>query len=168
MAVFSIHQAHKEYKCSKCGAIIAPGEMVYRVTGPNINPRELCDKCRPLRSRPVTSEYLEWLYNLQDHLEEKYNLRIPKSKYEIYKELWRQKESLDSDYSVLPKRVQKSEIGQLMYQRIENVSYAIFCVISLDYPEPEDFKDSEHPEEDYETALQEYIEDLRDIIEDIE
>lgn len=172
MAKVQTQKARKEYKCSKCGAIINSGEEYHKIVAQFQAPRIRCKNCKPERSELTTSEYYSWLWDLQDHLEERYDLRSEDGKDELYSEIDNQRDELQMKLDNMPEQLQYAPTGEMLQERIDALDSAINELDNLDYPDKEDYNDEDNTEEEneqeYQEALDEFESNLVDIISNIE
>lgn len=172
MAKVQTQKARKEYKCSKCGAIISSGEEYHKIVAQFQAPRIRCKNCKPARSELTTSEYYSWLWDLQDNLEKYFDLRSEDAKDELYSQLEEQRDELQSKLDNMPEQLQYAPTGEMLQERIDALDSAISELDNLDYPDKEDYSNEENTDEEneqeYEAALDTYEYELTDIIGCIE
>lgn len=172
MAKIQTQKARKEYKCSKCGAVINVGELYYKIVAQFQTPRTRCKNCKPERCELTTSEFFMWLWDLQDHLEERYDLRCEEGKDELYSEIENQMEELQGRLDNMPEPLQWAPTGEMLRERIDTLESAICEIDNLEYPDKEDYNDEnntdEENEQEYQEALDDYRQSLIEIISNIE
>ena len=172
MAKVSSQKANKEYKCSKCGAVINKGDNYYKIIARFSSPKIRCSNCKPERSELTTSDYLSWLWDLQDHLEERYDFREEGAKDELYSEIEEMQSDLQDRFDNIPEQLQYADAGQTLQDRIDSLDSAMSDLDSLDYPCREDYEDEdltdEEIDEEYENALEEYETEIAEIVGGIE
>ena len=175
-------KARKEYKCGKCGATINKGDLYYKIEAMYTPTKYRCCHCKPERSELTSSEYYSWLYNLQDHLNELYDLRSDGVIEDIVSELEDIKSELEEKLENMPEQLQDAEAGSLLQERIQSLEDAINELDYIEYPDYDSVVDDanideEDLEEDeieaekervYEEALDEYEEQISEIIQNIE
>ena len=172
MAKVKTQKSRKEYKCSKCGATINIGDTYHKIVEQFRQPRVRCAKCKPERSELTNSEYYSWLYDLQDHFEERYDLRSEDGKDEIYSELENMRDELQSRLDNMPEQLQYAPTGEMLQERIDCIDNAISELDNLDFPDKEDFNDENNTEEEneqeYQDALDEFETNIIDAICNLE
>lgn len=147
-------KARKEYKCSRCGCTIHPGDMYYMSQPMNRGKIIRCKDHRPERSELTGSEYYSWLWDLQDHLSERYDLRSEEAKDEIYSELENMRDDLQGRLDNMPESLQDAPTGEMLQDRISSLDDAMSELDNLDYPDIEDYKndDEDNIDDDPETS----------------
>lgn len=174
MAKVHTQKSRKEYKCSKCGNTINIGEEYHKIVEQFRAPRIRCCKCKPERSELTSSEYYSWLYDLQDHLEERYDLRTEEGKDELYSELDNMRDELQCKLDNIPEQLQYAPAGETIQERIDTLESAMSEMDNLDFPDEEDeeYNDEEKTEEEnkqwYQDALDDFENELIEIINNIE
>lgn len=172
MAKVTIQKANKEYNCSKCGNLICKGESYYKIVERFSSPKIRCAQCKPQRSELTNSEYLSWLYNLQDNLSTLYDLREEEAKDELYIELEEQQSDLQDRFDNIPEQLQEGDAGQTLQDRIDSLDSAMSDLDYLEFPQREDVYDEDLTEEEidtaYEEALNDYVDAIDEIIQNIE
>lgn len=166
MAKATKQKARKEYICNKCKCTINPGDFYFKITEMYSNPKYRCQNCKPQRSELTNSEYLSWLYDLQDNLTERYDLQEEFSKDEIIQELENQKDELESRFDNIPEQLQYAPAGETIQNRIDSLDSAISELEALDYPEKEEIDKTDYDtEEDYQEALEEAEDDYQEALD---
>lgn len=165
MAKSYYQKARKEYKCSKCGKVINPGDHYYKIEEMYRATRYRCEHCKPERSELTGSEYYSWLWDLQDHLEERYDLRSEECKDELYSELENVRDELQDKWDNIPESLQYSPNAEMIQERIDSLDDAMNELDNLEYPEKDE--DAEDDSE-YEDKLDEWEQDLTNAIQNIE
>lgn len=192
MAKCYTQKARKEYKCGKCGKVINPGETYFRIEAPHMPTKYRCSCCRPERSELTESEYLQWLYSLQDHLTETYDLESEDAKQELYDELENMRDELQERYDNIPESLQDGSAGEMLQDRISSLEDAMNELDNLEFPEepnkedynkevevqePEESDDGEAEVEDdaeveeneeYENAMEDFRNELENYTSSIE
>ena len=139
MASLSTFKARKEYTCSKCGATIHPGETYYRIEERfSSRPRFRCHNCRPERSELTGSEFKSWLYDLQDHLNERYDLSTEDGKDELYDTIQEQMDELSYRRDGMPEQLQEVGAGEILGNRIDSLQECLDTLDGCDYPDRDD------------------------------
>lgn len=165
MAKAYYQKARKEYQCGKCGNKIHPGEYYYKLEALYQRTRYRCENCKPERSELTESEYYSWLWDLQDHLEERYDLRSEECKDELYSELENMRDELQDKWDNIPESLQYSPNAEMIQERIDSLDDAMNELDNLEYPE----KDEESEDEsEYEDQLDSWEQDLINTIQNIE
>lgn len=135
-----IQKSRKEYTCSKCGKLIQKGSPYYRITGMYMPTKCRCATCKPERSELTTSDYLSWLYNLQDHLDDLYDFEDDGVLENLSSELSDQMDELQGRLDEMPEAFQDtSDAGIQLSERIESLEDAMNEIDGMEYPD----KDSE-------------------------
>lgn len=166
MAKATKQKARKEYICNKCKCTINPGDFYFKITEMYSNPKYRCENCKPQRSELTNSEYLSWLYDLQDNLTERYDLQEEFSKDEIIQELENQKDELEARYDNIPEQLQYASAGETIQNRMDSLDSAISDLEALDYPEKEEINKADYDiEEDYQEALEEAEDDYQEALD---
>ena len=167
MAKSTLQKARKEYKCSKCGCLINPGEEYYKITAMYTKPYYRCKNHAPERSELTSSEYLSWLYDLQDNLTDRYDLKEEGIIDELISELENQRDELQDKFDNIPEQLQDGDAGQTLQNRIDSLDDVISDLESLDYPEKEEIERSDYDsDEDYEEALKEIEDKFEEALDD--
>lgn len=131
--------ARKEYTCEKCHKVIAKGEQYFRIEGMYMKPRFRCKDCKPERSELTTSDYLSWLWDLQDHLAEQYDFSDPDVAEQIAGDLNDKADELQSQLDNMPEQFQEtSDSAMTLQSRIESLQSAASDVECCEYPDEED------------------------------
>lgn len=129
-------------------------------------------QCKPQRSELTNSEYLSWLFNLQDNLSTLYDLKEEGAKDELYYELEEQQNDLQDRFDNIPEQLQEGDAGQILQDRIDSLYNAMSELDCLEFPQHEDVDDEDLTEEEideaYEKALNEYVDAIDEIIQNIE
>lgn len=183
MAKLKWQTARKEYTCGKCGCTINKGDNYYKVVAMYQGVRYRCAGCRPTRSELTESEYYKWLYDLQDNVNENYDLRSEEGKDELYSELENQRDELQSRLDNMPEQLQYAPTGETLQERIDSLDDAINELDYLDFPDPDDddYKLDDEDKQDleeaeieekenalYQEALDDYESNILEIINNIE
>ena len=181
MAKMYMQKARKEYTCSKCGAKINVGEQYYKIEAMYSRTKYRCCKCKPQRSELTSSEYLSWLYDLQDNLAERYDLRSEDVKDELYSEIESQRDELQDRLDNMPEQLQYAPTGEMLQERIDSLENALDELDGLEYPDEEDYKLDDYEREDlseeeieeqenekFQEALDDYESDIESIVSNIE
>ena len=145
MAKCYSQKSRKEYTCSKCGKTISKGEMYYRIVENFRADRIRCCNCRPERSELTGSDYYQWLYNLQDHLSEMFELDNEGAANDVISELEDQKSELEDRLESIPEQLRDGDAGTTLQERIDALGDAIDELENLEYPDEDD---DEYEEED--------------------
>lgn len=176
-------KSRKEYKCGKCGRIINKGDKYFKIVEAFSHTRIRCENCKPERSELTSSDYLSWLWDLQDHFEERYDLRSEEAKDEVMYELESQQCDLQERLDNIPEQLQYADAGTLLQERIEALGEAIMNIENLDFPDMEDdeYKLGDEEKEDlseeeieqkekelFEEAVDTFESDLIEIINNLE
>ena len=165
-------KANKEYKCLKCGATINKGETYYKIVARFSRPKIRCLHCKPQRSELTTSDYLSWLWDLQDNLSSRYDLKDEVAKDDLYSELENMQSDLQDRFDNIPEQFQEGDAAQTLQDRIDSLDNAISEIDCLEFPCREDLEDEDLTEEEiderYEELLDEYEIALVEIINCIE
>lgn len=149
MAKVYQQKARKEYKCSKCGCTIHPGETYFKSQPYGRSEIIRCKDHRPERSELTGSEYYSWLWDLQDHLSDRYDLRSEEAKDEIYSELENMRDDLQGRLDNMPDSLQYGSTGELLQDRIDSLDSAMSDLGNLDYPVLSDYQnDDDESDED--------------------
>lgn len=150
MAKMTRQTARKEYVCKKCGRAIHKGEVYFKIEEMYRPTVYRCSDCKPERSELTSSEYLAWLYNLQDHCEELFDLDSVEGKDELYSEIENMKDDLESRRDDMPEQLQEVGSGEILGNRIESLES---CMDELDcmddYPDEDDQDADWWPENDF-------------------
>lgn len=147
-----IQKSRKEYRCGKCGKVIEASSPYYRITGMYMPTRFRCKDCIPERSELTTSDYLSWLYNMQDHFDDLYDFEGDGILEEISEELSNKADELQGRLDEMPEAFQDtSDAGIQLSERIESLQDAQNEVDCLEYPDRED--DEYQVEDDESTAV---------------
>lgn len=181
MAKSTKQKARKEYKCNKCGAVINKGDEYYKIEAMYQSTKYRCCKCKPQRSELTSSEYLSWLYDLQDNLTERYDLRSESAKDELYSEIESQKDELEDRLNNMPEQLQYAPTGETLQERIDSLDSALDDLDNLEYPDEEEYRLDDDEKEDlseeeieeqenekFQDALDDYESELENIISSIE
>lgn len=171
MAQVSTQKARKEYCCNKCQQTIKVGDMYHKIIAQFQAPRYRCLNCKPERSELTTSDYLSWLYDLQDHVGERYDLRTEEGKDELYSELEIQRDELQSRLDNMPEQLQYAPTGEMLQERIDSIESALSDLDNLDFPDKEDYVVDESElefEEDKESKQEELDSEYEDELDNFE
>lgn len=142
MATFSKFVARKEYTCSKCGATIQKGKTYYRIEERFRAPRFRCKNCRPERSELTNSEFYSWLYDLQDHLEERFDLSTPDGKDDLISEVSSMRDEMETRRDSMPEQLQEVGSGEILSSRIEALETCESDLDNVEFPDEEDYHDA--------------------------
>lgn len=173
-------KAAKPYICSKCGKEIKSGEEYIRISGFHAWTQIRCTKCGYTRSDLTTSDYLKWLYDLQDNTSEMFE-ESEELANDIASELESKRDELQDSYDNIPESLQQGAVAEIIQERIDNLDSAIDDLYSLDYPDMSDFDEdstdnldengdpvlSTDEEEEYLEAVNAYYESCYEIINGI-
>lgn len=193
MAKMYQQKARKTYKCDKCGKDINPGDVYFKIEAPFRPTKYRCSCCRPERSELTESDYLQWLYRLQDHLNDDYDLKEESGKDELRDELENMKDELESRLENMPEQLQDSASGETLQNRIDSLDDAINELDCLEFPEEPNKEDyikevdvqendesdgeteeaeiedeSEEENEEYESAMEDFRNELDSYLSSIE
>lgn len=157
-------KARKEYTCSKCGRTINKGEEYYKIEAMYSKTKYRCLDCKPERSELTESEYYKWLWDLQDHLEERYDLSTEEGKNELYNELENVRDELQDKLDNMPEQLQYAPTGEMLQERIDAIDDAMNELDNADYPDREDCED----EDDYNSQIEDYKETVSSAVYNIE
>lgn len=131
--------ARKEYTCEKCHKTIGKGQKYFRIEGMYMKPRFRCTDCKPERSELTTSDYLAWLWDLQDHLEERYDFSDPDIAEQIAGDLNDKADELQNQLDNMPEQFQEtSDSAMTLQNRIESLQSAASDIECCEYPDEED------------------------------
>lgn len=177
MAKCYTQKSRKEYVCSKCGRTIQCGEQYHRIVENFHKDRIRCNHCKPERSELTGSEYLQWLYDFQDHLDDRYDLESEDVKDEIYSEIENMKSDLEERLENIPEQLRDADAGYTLQERIDSLDEALSSLDSLDFPDKEEFADEDSHNEDpdwegydkdgYDQAVSEFGCEISGIVEGI-
>lgn len=151
MAQLTTQKARKVYQCSKCGRTIAVGETYYKIVERFSKPKCRCSDCRPARSELTSSDYLSWLYDLQDNLTDRFDFTEDGSKDELYSEIENMRDELQERFDNIPEQFQEGDAACTLQERIDSLDEALDELDSYDYPDKED--DEFQEEDDEATCL---------------
>ena len=166
MAKATKQKARKTYVCNRCDNTINPGDFYFKITEMYSKPKFRCLNCEPQRSELTNSEYLTWLYDLQDNLIDNYDLGEEFAKDEIIQELENQRDELESKFDNIPEQLQEAPVAEMLQNRMDSIDSAISDLEALDYPEKETInKDDYETDEEYEEALEELEDDFQEELE---
>lgn len=157
MAKIERPKARKEYKCSKCGEVIKPGDTYLKGTPFRRSPVIRCTKCG-LRSWELSSsDYVQGVGRVCDCWEEDYGCGEDTAQSiadELSNILDNTQDSLDN----MPEGLQEGDTGQLLQERIDCLYDVISELENIDYDsikeEAETNIDVEEGDENYEEELE--------------
>lgn len=160
MGQITWQKSRKEYKCSKCGTSISKGDDYKRIIINFKKPRIVCDRCKIKRSELTDSEYLQWLYDLQDDCDCENDI----DKDYLISELEGKKEELDDKLSNMPESLQdSSSSGMQLSERIESIDNAISTIEETDVSQI--FQYLESTDSKYtEVNIEYYVQNLREFL----
>lgn len=138
MAKCYSQKARKEYVCNKCGKPIHKGDQYFKIEAMYAKTKYRCCDCKPERSELTSSEYLSWLYDLQDHVSERYDLRSEEGKDELYSELENMRDDLQGHLDDMPEQLQAVGSGEILSTRIDSLDSAMSTIEDLEFPDEED------------------------------
>lgn len=164
MAKAHKQKAKKEYVCTKCGKTINKGEEYYKIEAMYSRTKYRCSNCKPERSELTSSEYYRWLWDLQDHLEDRYDLETEEVKDELYSELEDVRDELQDKLDNMPEQLQYAPTGEMLQERIYAIDDAMNELDNLEYPDREDCED----DEEYNDQIEYYKQQICDTIGCIE
>lgn len=139
-------KARKEYTCEKCHKTINKGDDYFRIEGMYMRTRFRCKDCKPERSELTTSDYLSWLWDLQDHLESQYDFSDPDIAEQIANDLNEKADELQEQLDNMPEQFQEtSDSAMTLQTRIESLQNAANDIECCEYPdeESEDFQEDD-------------------------
>ena len=184
MAKLYKQKARKEYVCNKCGSTINKGDEYYKVEAMYQRTKIRCIHCKPERSELTGSEYYSWLWDLQDHVAERYDLRSEEGRDELYSELENMRDELQDKLDNMPEQLQYASSGETLQERIDSIEDALNELDNAEFPDEDDYRVEEEdieglPEDEisdiiedkkreYEDALDEYEQVLIDAVGNIE
>ncbi len=162
MAKLTSQKARKEYICSKCQKTISPGETYKKITAMYSKPRIVCNDCKVPRSELTSSEYLAWLYDLQDTFE----INDESDVESLSEELENQVSELQDRFDNIPESLQDGDAGTLLQERIDTLESAISDLEQIDFDDIEEEPDDE--DADAEELLEEKLDEAREILGSLE
>ena len=149
MAKLTRQKARKEYECCKCKNTISKGEIYQKITEMYSKPKIVCNNCGVSRSELTSSEYLAWLYDLQDT----FRFFSSDEVDELIGNLEDQKSELEDKLCNIPDQFQDGEPASILQERIDGLEEAISQLEQLDFNENEDGE--EPSEEEIQSLLEE-------------
>jgi len=149
MAKLTRQKARKEYECCKCKKTISKGEIYQKITEMYSKPKIVCNNCVVSRSELTSSEYLSWLYELQDT----FRFYSSDEVDELIGYLEDQKSELEEKLYNIPEQFQNGEPASILEDRIDGLDEAISQLEQLDFNENEDRE--EPSEEEIQGLLEE-------------
>lgn len=155
MAKLTRQKAQKEYQCCKCERKIQKGELYQKIIEMYRKPRIVCSDCVIPRSELTSSEYLAWLYELQDYLQ----IESPDDVQSIIETLEEQKGELEDKLYNMPEQFQDGEAGSTLQERIDNLDDAILSLEQIDFDE-----ESEETSDDRQQTIEEKLDEAIEII----
>lgn len=141
MAKISKQKAQKEYICSKCDRTISKGEIYKKIIESYNVKKNVCIDCYVSRSELTKSEYLSWLYEMQDG----FSIYIPDDVQELIDCLEEEKNILEVELEKLSKQTKKS---LLMKERIDNLDSTIYELEQIQFEEDDTEEEIEYKLED--------------------
>ncbi len=173
-------KASRPYTCSKCGKEIPKGDEYYRLSGFRAPTKIRCCSCGYTRADLTTSEYLKWLYDLQDNCSDIFE-ETEDLADDISSELQNKRDELQDAYDAIPESLQNGPTGETLQARIDSLDDAISELDDLEAPKVEDYDEdptdnldedgdpifNEEEEESYNEALNEYYSACFDVISNI-
>ena len=153
MAKLTRQKARKEYECCKCKSTISKGEIYQKITEMYSKPKIVCNNCVVSRSELTSSEYLSWLYDLQDT----FRFYSSDEVDELIGYLEEQKSELEEKLYNIPEQFQDGEPASILQERIDGLDEAISQLEQLDFNENED---GEEPSEEEIQGLLEEAEEI--------
>ena len=163
MAKLTTQKARKEYVCSKCQRTISPGETYKKITAMYSQPKVVCNDCKVPRSELTSSEYLAWLYDLQDTFE----INDQSDVDNLRDELENQVSELQDRFDNIPESLQDGDAGTLLQERIDTLESAISELEQIDFDDIEE-ADEDDEDVDAEEWLEEKLEEAREILGSLE
>lgn len=166
MAKLTTQKARKEYICSKCQRTISQGETYKKITAMYSAPRIVCNDCKVPRSELTSSEYLAWLYDLQDTFE----INDESDVESLKDELENQRDELQDRYDNIPESLQDGDAGTLLQERIDTLESAISDLEQIDFDEidQDDDETDDENEGSAEEMLEEKLDEAREILGSLE
>jgi len=149
MAKLTRQKARKEYECCKCKKTISKGEIYQKITEMYSKPKIVCNNCVVSRCELTSSEYLSWLYELQDT----FRFYSSDEVDELIGYLEDQKSELEEKLYNIPEQFQNGEPASILEDRIDGLDEAISQLEQLDFNENEDRE--EPSEEEIQGLLEE-------------
>jgi len=134
MAKLTRQKARKEYECCKCKSTISKGEIYQKITDMYSKPKIVCNNCVISRSELTGSEYLSWLYDLQDT----FRFYSSDEVDELIGYLEEQKSELEEKLYNIPEQFQDGEPAAILQERIDGLEEAISQLEQLDFNENEE------------------------------
>lgn len=135
-------KASRPYTCSKCGKEISKGDEYYRLSGFRVPTKIRCCSCGYTRADLTTSEYLKWLYDLQDNFTDIFE-ESEELANDIASELEDKRDELQDSYDNIPESLQQGAVAEIIQERIDSLDSAIDDLYSLDYPDMNDFDEDD-------------------------
>jgi len=134
MAKLTEHRARKEYECYKCKRKIQKGDKYKKIVEMYRKPKTICDDCNVPRSELTSSQYLGWIYDLQDNfvINSKDDVE---SLIEIIEE---QKEELEERFENIPEQLQDGNAGTILQDRIEILEDTISQLEQIDFDDTDE------------------------------
>lgn len=148
MAMLTKQKAQKEYVCGKCGRTILKGEF-YKKINSSHNPKIICDDCRISRSELTKSEYLCWLYELQDC----FRIDMIDDVEELLSYFEDKRNELEMQMENMTEKAKRTKEGILLQERIDNLSSTIYEMEQISFDE-----------EDSEEEIESQLEDARKLL----
>lgn len=166
-------KARKEYKCSKCGAVINKGDEYVLISGFRAPTYRRCKGCGYTRADLTTSPYLKWLYDLQDHVSEQF----PESETlhdDLSAALQEQLDELNEALENIPEQLRDSSpAAETINERIDSLDSAISELDCKEFPDEDDFNEdgdgdlTEEEQEAYDEAVETYYQECYDLIAEL-
>lgn len=155
MAKLTRQKARKEYECCKCKKMILKGDIYQKIVERYREPKTVCQNCVVPRSELTGSEYLSWLFDLQDNFE----IESFDDIESLIENIEEQKDELEEKLSNIPEQFQDGEAATILQDRIDCLYDAICELEQIDL---EDF--DEKTEEEKQNDLESKLEEAREII----
>lgn len=130
--VTRIDKSRKEFKCSKCGKVIAKGSAYYRGVI-NFHPDIIrCTDCGLKQYEVTTSDYIQRVGRIVEDWSEDYDA----TEFEnIRDDLGELRDELQERLDNMPEALQDSDTGQTLQERIESLEASIIELDSIDADE---------------------------------
>lgn len=154
MAKLTKQKARKEYKCFKCNRKILKGEVYQKIIQIYRKPIFVCCDCVVPRSELTSSEYLSWLYDLQDN----FQLESPEDVESLIENIEDQKYELEDRFSNIPDQLQEFVAGEILQERIDVLDDAIRSLEQIEFEESDDETDLDQE------CINERLEEALDIL----
>lgn len=148
MAMLTKQKAQKEYVCGICGKTISKGEIYKKINSSHV-PKIICDDCKISRSELTNSEYLCWLYELQDC----FRINMIDDVEELLGYFEEKRNELEIQMENMTEKSKKTKKGILLQERIDNLSSTIYEMEQISFDE-----------EDSEEEIESQLEDARQLL----